>query len=292
MSLGRLGLIALAGLAACHRPRPLDLPGMPRPTLEPDPPPGSAGQPGLATLRAIVRDRDIELELGRERQALLAFDCAEPPAARRTGRFDLRGHRQCYRCVMPVVEDGPQDPYGPSPLDSVLGTIATTLRGYPASFVRAAQLERLALCDRLVDEAHDDPAIAGLADYRHRRMLVQVNSSLGAAEIVHHEIFHLFDAATVGSPDLDWEQLNPPSFRYGERIGRPGFVDDYGETSIAEDKATVFGAIMSDGEAFCRRAVADPIIRAKGELIRDRLTRALPVADAALLYRGAPCLGR
>lgn len=295
-------IAALAGLvASCAEPAatpsyPVQV--RPWPTLTADPPRGVRLAHGLAVLRGATIARAIELEVGRENATLLAFDCVpdEPGLPSQLGRrsrspLALRAPRACYRCVMPLLDAGPQDPYGPPARDRELRAIARALTGYPDSFVRTSQIDRLTVCDRLVDETHADPSIAGLADNRRRRILIELGSSMPVAMIVHHEVFHLFDSATASeATDAAWDAANPPGFDYGEPPIASGFLDAYSQTSAHEDRATVFESIMSDGAAFCARAATDPVIRAKGALIRDRIAAALPARDAAFVDRAAPCL--
>ena len=87
--------------------------------------------------------------------------------------------------------------------------------------------------------------------------------------VFHHELFHYIDNSTghMNKPDEDWQQLNPPGFRYGENLqARPnanntagslmrdpneaykkftGFRNNYSATAQEEDKAEIWGgAIM------------------------------------------------
>lgn len=76
-----------------------------------------------------------------------------------------------------------------------------------------------------------------------------------ARAVIHHEANHFAQAiidGTVYYQDATWLSYNPPGFAYGKTIGSSyyhplnGFVSQYAETNIAEDKAEVFSFIMTD----------------------------------------------
>jgi hypothetical protein len=297
-------LAPLCALAACFE-APIVREPPARPMFEPDPPQIAPPALGLPALRDQARAHGFALELGEDGDALLTFDCtpgepARAPAldlARRSPSrpaldlvLDPRTTRQCYRCVLPQVGVGPQDPYAPPPTDAALAAIAAGLARLPASFVGAARLERLAVCERLRDDHDATPDLAGLADNGRRRMLIALDSSRPLDQIVAHELFHLFDSAQIDARPPGWAELNPPGFRYGAFGPAAGFAETYGQTNADEDRATVFAELVGDGPAFCDRAAEDPILRRKGAWLRDHIARVVPPGDAAFIARAAPCL--
>lgn len=293
--------LALA-LAACGGPpRREREPAAAWPTLDPDAPRRTRAGEGLAALRRIAAASAVALEVGSERATLLAFECRDGGGAAAAPSAPVLPHalpaaRACYRCVLAVLDDGPQDPYGPHPLDGALRTLADALARYPDSFVHAANIRSLALCGSLADATGVEVRpFAGLADQERRRMLIQIGPDDGAqvGRTLHHELFHLFDFGTsTYVDDPAWERLNPEGFTYQASATTPvtGFFDEYAQTDLREDKATVFQAIMTNGDELCARGVDDPILLAKARLLRDRIARALPAGDAAFLRRSARCL--
>jgi hypothetical protein len=270
-----------------------DYRGTPFPTLRKDryrAPPVS----GIAYVKRFASDHAIKLELGSEAHTLLAFDCNSPAVpAKRPGRVDLfAAPRSCYRCVLALVDAGPQDPYGPPPLDTKLRLVAVALHSYPDAFVYASRVDSIALCQSLEDPSHSDTQrVGGLADESEHRMLL----SVGAVdrhqldEVVHHEMYHLFDFQTAAHDDPEWDALNSAGFVYGKHVASPGFVDDYAQTNAREDKASVFAHMMSAGDAFCQLAARDAIVFAKGRLLRARIAAKVR-GDTAFVDKHAPCL--
>src|SRR5258707_6536208 len=121
----------------------------------------------------------MDLERGREAHTLLGFPCNQPPDPPNTKRsiLKLAPPRSCYRCILSLVDAGPQDPYGPAPLEGALRTIVKVLRGYPDGFVRAAKIGRIALCDMIDYSTEPDiERLAGLSDLDDHRMLLKLRT--------------------------------------------------------------------------------------------------------------------
>ena len=287
----------MLGVAACGPP-PRVTQEVAWPTLDPDPP-VEYGTVGLANLRRAAGAASIDLELGGDGSSMISSPGCSPATSRvihTDGTIYLA--KGCFRCTLALVDE-----VGHGAADSLelpLRSIAAALGGYPKSFLDAARVTTIALCRKLVDDG--DPAlaeeVAGTVDQRARRLLVSVSSGNvhRATVTFHHELFHLFDYSISPNNnhqnDAQWEALNPAGFRYLGKSGDvgPGFVDDYAKTSASEDKASVFHYIMAHTDEFCARAVDDPVLMAKGRLIRSRIERAIPVADAAFVTRRARCL--
>jgi len=251
---------------------------------------------GLTELREVAHRSAIALEVGRDDATLLAFRCLDAPPVANPLHEPLRSRRACYRCVLTVVGQSPVDPYGPDPRDGALRSVAAALRRYPDRFLAVANVDRLALCDSLEDDTHaEDQTISGLADQDERRLLIGLGPQdlSRAADILHHEVFHLFDHGTGEfAVDPAWERLNPPGFRYHPQAESEvaGFLDRYAQTNVVEDKATVFQYMMTRGDEFCARAAVDPIVLAKGRLLRHRIARETSPRDAGFVDRSVRCL--
>lgn len=105
---------------------------------------------------------------------------------------------------------------------------------------------------------------------------------------LHHEFFHFVDAFDFYRADAAaWPALNAPGFRYnGIRRPRreafehpsPGLLTDYAQKSVAEDRAELFAALMTD-EARPRLleiVESDPIVRRKFRSLVSFLSRLDP----------------
>lgn len=278
----RLGVYAIALTMSCVRPP--DMTPVPMPTLERD---VAAEEQAVqaADLRGIARAARIALEMG---------PAADLPtrSCDASGEFAARyAQAHCYRCAFAIFE-----PDAALPNEAALRTLAQTLVKYPHSFLRAAQIRKIALCRKLTGE----PPVAGLADPMEHRLMVSLEPNSGRPEAtLHHEIFHLFDRASTpggdSTNDLAWEGLNPRSFRYRSEPSsalEPGFINDYAKTAVAEDKASVFEYMMGYPDELCARAVDDPILMAKARLLLARIEETVAPGGSAFVTDRVPCLVR
>ena len=189
---------------------------------------------------------------------------------------DHHGVTDCFRCTRATTAD-------PEALDA----IAIAFARYPTSVIQEAHLEHVALCTSIgFDHAHvGEPEPDGLASPADHRMMLRVTAS---TPVVHHELFHLLDAAADEDPA--WTELDPPGFSYRDPAPRTatrpaGFVNAYATTNAREDRASVFEYLVGDPEALCRISVEDPIVDAKVAIIRKR-TAHLPAPPACLRLVG------
>jgi hypothetical protein len=186
----------------------------------------------------------------------------------------------------------------------LLDRVAIAFARYPEKALTAAQLERVAVCSRIRQVDRDpDHGPAGLADLAAHRILISVEHFAEAddlrftiEQVVHHEVFHLFDQATLGATmlrDPEWGALNPRGFAYRDpatAIERPaGFVDAYATTDEMEDRASVFEYLMGHPTELCEITDADPVVRKKAKLVWRRFAA---VVGEAFLAKQAACLQR
>lgn len=186
----------------------------------------------------------------------------------------------------------------------LLDRVAIAFARYPSKAITAAQLERVAVCSRIRHVGEDpDRGPAGLADLAAHRILISVEHFaephdlyFTIEQVVHHEVFHLFDQATLGDRmlrDPEWGALNPRGFAYRDpaaAIERPaGFVDAYATTNEMEDRASVFAYLMGHPEHLCAITAADPVVKKKAAVVWRRFAA---VVGDAFLERHAPCLHR
>lgn len=206
----------------------------------------------------------------------------------------LRG--RCVRCEVASRENtGGVDP-------SLIDAIAIAFAAYPPSLIAASQLEHVALCRTIRIDGDDRPP-SGVAIADQHRLLISVEHFVEGAgqyqdfsigQVVHHEVFHLFDHATSGAAvdaDREWVATNPRGFVYRDpaitaTARPPGFVNHYATTNAREDRATVFEYLLGQPARLCEIANADRIVAAKARVVWKRVAK---VVGAKLLRQHAPC---
>jgi len=196
--------------------------------------------------------------------------------------------RKCTRCDVATGMDG-IDP-------ELVDRVALAIASYPDVLLRAARIERFALCRELRYVGEDDGPV-GLAELSKRRIMISVGyfnrgDGRGVEQVVHHEFFHLFDFATLGGAmaDREWAALKPRGFEYRDpATGSPpkGFVNAYATTNEIEDRASVYEYMMSAPE-LCTLAARDPVVAAKVKRLGQRLEA---VAGKAFVKKHARCAG-
>lgn len=159
---------------------------------------------------------------------------------------------------------------------------------YPPCWFETAQLARVIFCRELVVEPE---RVGGFVDTERRDLYLETSAAdeVYVRRSVHHEFAHAFDraSANVGS-DPEWAALNPPNFEYGasglSRVSDPaanrldtasfGFVTGYATASMQEDKAELFGWLMTEPDDVRRLAARDPYLAAKWDELGARLSAA------------------
>ena len=196
----------------------------------------------------------------------------------------------CLRCALWRGESAGVD-------TSLLPAFARAIRDYPPSFFRVAHVQRVALCSHIVSESgptDEGLAIGGTVDHARGTLFLSLEKlGLLGDEILHHEVFHVFEMWTnplLAHADPEWAALNPPGWRYG-RDNRQGqlpaaFLAAHAMDNLREDQATVYQFAMARPQELCANAVAVK----KARLLRARFVEALGKDDAAFLDRRAPCL--
>jgi hypothetical protein len=191
-------------------------------------------------------------------------------------------------------------------LDSaVLDAILVAFNRYPADVLEATHIEKVALCKKLSYEDIADRGTVGTVDLKERRLIISLapflghqydeNGSQTTEDIVHHELFHLFEyerMRTNYNDDPEWRLWNPLGFAYVDSGGtakadRPfGFVDPYAATNEIEDKASVYQFMMARPAELCEIEKVDPTVRKKVSVIWERIDG---LTDDAFLQNRARC---
>ena len=102
---------------------------------------------------------------------------------------------------------------------------------------------------------------------------------------IHHELFHLIDNqfSVEGGPIFgsNWNSSNEESFTYRlgqpkeldqpafykENIKRTGFAERYGMNVASEDRASIYGRMMTEDKSFFEQLESDKILKEKTEKI-------------------------
>lgn len=161
------------------------------------------------------------------------------------------------------------------------------LQRFPPSFLaqclEKGGLEEIVIANS-IDRESDHSGWGGLCQYlwaqgtaRRSRVIVTPTSLAG---ILSHELAHSFDWANglIEPEDQNWERANPSGFSYmgsaatNDSATPDGFAQAYGRTDVAEDRATVFEALLSsERDAFLSRALGDTGLRRKVDIWIRRL---------------------
>jgi hypothetical protein len=235
-------------------------------------------------------------------------------------RATLARHGVEIDTVPPVIDTCVIDPTRPNCVSCEVATRANTagidpdlidgvsiaFGAYPPALIQAAGLEHVALC-RTIRIAGEDGLRppAGVAVVEQHRLLISIEQfgegapyykDFSVQQVVHHEVFHLFDEATEPSLfhgiDQSWHALNPPDFAYrNPAIRTPtrptGFVNSYATTNEQEDRATVFEFLLGQPAALCEIAHRDPAVAAKTAAVWKRVAK---FTGDKLLRQQAPCV--
>jgi hypothetical protein len=210
------------------------------------------------------------------------------------------GDARCVRCEVATRDDTRNvDP-------ELIDGVAIAFARYPPPVYTSARLEHVALCRSIRYDGEHKIAPAGVAVSSEHRLLISIEGFADRPhdvydyftieQVVHHELFHLIDRATLGElaeADAEWLALNRPGFEYVDPAAtgaaRPsGFVDSYATTNQLEDRASVFEYLMGQPAKLCAIAEDDPIVAAKTAVIWKRMASVL---GDELLHRHAPCIG-
>jgi hypothetical protein len=258
----------------------------------------------VAELRGALGEIPMEVETVGAAVAIKSTACFEQPRELvLDGETVTLNQRSCYRCDL--ASD--RDPGGIDP--EVIDAIRIAFARYPTSFLRASNIQRIALC-RVIEREDAPPGTApervgGTIDLETHRILFSLSAFIGSdydpsdpftgEDVLHHELFHLLEIALTPDEVIDdpeWRLLNAIDFAYRghdaeQQTGLPGFVNDYATTNEIEDRASTFQYMMARPAELCAMAAKDPVIAAKAKLIWNRVATA--VGDE-LLRRRVDCL--
>ena len=164
---------------------------------------------------------------------------------------------------------------------SAANMVLTELGKYKAGVLADAGVSSIILVSDLMSSEGDSKG--GLAHWDEGA--IYLDCELAPPHALHHEIFHMLDYADDWTTlDLMWETLNPEGFRYAEgsaarEAGReeptPGFLTAYSMTSMGDDRAEIFAALVLTPHMVSARASGDRALQRKANIIRPMVEQYL-----------------
>jgi hypothetical protein len=170
---------------------------------------------------------------------------------------------------------------------------------YPPELVAASGLRRIIFCEELTVGGHrfGGTAGGGKGDSLYLDVGIGRWSKKHIRELIHHEFFHIMDrrmhlnaGIRHGFEDKQWEALNAPGFKYDPSIKvQPnavaidaklkGFLSKYCQSGVEEDKAVLYGFMVTMGQIVDDRSKTDPVLKAKVDRIKDLVKEFCPQMD-------------
>lgn len=154
-------------------------------------------------------------------------------------------------------------------MERLASIVVPSLEKYPPSWFKTVDLRTVRLTK---DLWVDGQLRKAMPDPMNHRLYYADNNDLvclaGMEERVHHEFYHLIEASyhdgNMLYKDPQWMTMNPSTFEYGpggaaaydqgpdwQNLGHPdvALVSRYAAFALEEDKAEVFGWMMTEGFA-------------------------------------------
>jgi len=188
-------------------------------------------------------------------------------------------------------------------VDMVLYFLRKEFAKYPPELLRQSGVRRIVFCHGLASHGH---RIAGVAVQKNATIYMDSTTEVGdeahRRRTLHHEFFHFLDYAMHAGADLNhdagWEAANAPGVPYGgSGTNQPvpnwashpaaGFVSDYALKALPEDRAEVFGGIMTNNLTMRLLVQRDKFLAAKVQVLKDELKTFCPQVDEAFWARTA-----
>lgn len=152
--------------------------------------------------------------------------------------------------------------------------LAKELAKYPEELLRKLQLERFVLCRAM---ERDDVRYGGLSEYDSDTIHFEITEGWNIEHFmvskIHHELYHFIDYRDDLTTEKDdaWEKLNTRGFAYDPKKKAYGGLDDkdkgflnsYAQTGVGEDKAEVFGYLVTCPKVVIARGEKDPVLAKK-----------------------------
>lgn len=187
-------------------------------------------------------------------------------------------------------------------VDMVLFFLRKEFAKYPAEFIRASGLRRIAFCR---DLKVSGGRVAGVAVEQNATIYMDSSTEIGdeahRRRTLHHEFFHFVDYALHPGRDIednpDWTAANAPGTGYGGPAPRPGpnwashpapgFVSDYARQAMPEDRAELYAALLTNNLTVRLLLQKDSYLDAKLRVLKAELQAFCPQIDEAFWARVA-----
>ena len=143
-----------------------------------------------------------------------------------------------------------------------LNRLNSALSVYPDGFWKEIKNGGIPLTIYLIDR-YSTYGVTGVTDSNYNRAVISVAVQYGFEESFYHESYHYIERYMMkkGYHYTTWNSYNPTDFSYGtinsnrsyNRTFSPDvyFVNDYAQTSDAEDRASTFEYMMDTSKASC-----------------------------------------
>lgn len=145
-------------------------------------------------------------------------------------------------------------------INEYLGRIETELKKYPVGFFKEMKDYGMSLTLYIVKDIPGSE-ISGLTDSQiYSNIIISLKENLLFETTLNHELMHYIDAYLnskmyPNTVDTEWNLLNPPGYSYGSfntsydyfpsMNNNAYFFSNYSQTNYKEDRATLFGDIMT-----------------------------------------------
>lgn len=149
----------------------------------------------------------------------------------------------------------------PNDIKHYLLSLDEELKKYPTDFFRETNSYNMFLSIYLIED-FPDTDVLGYTDYkRPHNTIIIVKCDSSFANTLNHEIMHFIDhyinfKDSTNDVRYTWKKLNPKNYSYGtneksyvfsETHSKYSFfLNNYAQTSFLEDRAVLFGDIMSN----------------------------------------------
>lgn len=197
--------------------------------------------------------------------------------------------------VDPIHESSVREPItglppDPKLLAASLQSLHRELPRYPVGYLKELGLRRIVLC---ADLRHGDHRAGGMAAQTFGTIYYAVDaigrSGVWGRHAIHHEVMHLIDARSMGR-DVQWNALNPAGFQYSPEIAQgrrlAGFVSSYAMTNPREDRAEVYGYLMSSPNYLAWRCMRDKTLESKVATLDSMIRARGPLPEGWPDWRG------
>jgi len=157
---------------------------------------------------------------------------------------------------------------------------------YPVKLIEKCRLKRVVLCR---DFKYRGKKRGGKPHFEQQTLYlnasIRFRSQFADRSTIHHELFHFIDRWNDGRKRSDeaWAAVNPDAFAYGTEASlndaASNFVSMYSMTLLAEDKAEVYAAMITDPVGIEQLAQSEHVIDWKMKHVMDLLAAFCPQID-------------